>query len=49
MWMLQDLPATEGFKIGRRRLKGLMQRMRMGALYCRPRTAKPEHGPCSAN
>jgi putative transposase len=42
--MLRGLLAGEGCKIGRRHVKTLMKRMRIEALYRRPRTTKPEPG-----
>src|ERR1700751_1308653 len=42
--MLRGLLALQGCKIGRRHVKTLMQRMGIEALYCRPRTTKPEPG-----
>ena len=42
--MLRELLAAEGCKIGRRRVKTLMRRMGIEALYRRPRTTKPEPG-----
>jgi putative transposase len=42
--MLRGLLAAEGSKVGRRHVKTLMQRMRIEALYRRPRTTKPEPG-----
>ena len=42
--MLRGLLVAEGFKIGRRHVKTLMQRMGIEALYRRPRTTKPEPG-----
>jgi putative transposase len=42
--MLQGLLTSEGCKIGRRHVKTLMRRMRIEALYRRPRTTKPEPG-----
>ena len=42
--MLKGLLAAEGYKIGRRHVKTLMQRMGIEALYRRPRTTKPEPG-----
>ena len=42
--MLRGLLAAEGYKIGRRHVKTLMQRMGLEALYRRPRTTKPEPG-----
>jgi putative transposase len=42
--MLRGLLAAEGSKIGRRHVKTLMKRMRIEALYRRPRTTKPEPG-----
>ena len=42
--MLRGLLAAEGCKIGRRHVKTLMKRMRIEALYRRPRTTKPEPG-----
>jgi len=42
--MLRGLLAAEGYKIGRRHVKRLMQRMGIEALYRRPRTSKPEPG-----
>src|SRR4026208_2029534 len=43
--MLRGLLVAEGFKIGRRHVKTLMQRMGIEALYRRPRTTKTEAGP----
>ncbi|MGX1168835.1 putative transposase [Bradyrhizobium sp. USDA 372] len=43
--MLRDLLAAEACKIGRRHVKTLLRRMRIEALYRRPRTTKPEPGP----
>jgi len=40
--MLRGLLAGEGVKIGRRRVRTLMKRMGIEALYRRPRTTKPE-------
>jgi len=42
--MLRGLLALQGCKIGRRHVKTLMRRMRIEALYRRPRTTKPEPG-----
>src|ERR1700691_1371875 len=42
--MLRGLLVAEGCKIGRRHVKTLMQRIGVEALYCRPRTTKPEPG-----
>jgi putative transposase len=42
--MLRGLLAAEGCKIGRRRVKTLMKRMGIEALYRRPRTTQPEPG-----
>ena len=42
--MLRDLLAAEGCRIGRRRVKTMMRRMGIEALYRRPRTTKPEPG-----
>jgi putative transposase len=42
--MLRRLLATRGSKVGRRHIRTLMQRMRIEALYRRPRTTKPEPG-----
>jgi putative transposase len=42
--MLKGLLAAEGCEIGRRQVKTLMRRMGIEALYCRPRTTKPEPG-----
>ena len=42
--MLRGLLVAEGFKIGRRHVKTLMQRMGIEALYRRPRTTKSEPG-----
>lgn len=42
--MLRGLLAGEGIKIGRRRVRTLMKRMGIEALYRRPRTTKPEPG-----
>jgi len=42
--MLRGLLAFQGYKIGRRHVKTLMQRMGIEALYRRPRTTKPEPG-----
>jgi putative transposase len=42
--MLRGLLAAKGYKIGRRHVKTLMQRMGIEALYRRPRTTKPEPG-----
>ena len=42
--MLRGLLALQGYKIGRRHVKTLMQRMGIEALYRRPRTTKPEPG-----
>jgi putative transposase len=42
--MLRGLLAAEGSKVGRRRVKTLMRRMGIEALYRRPRTTKPEPG-----
>src|SRR5471030_3355318 len=42
--MLRGLLAAEGCKIGRRRVKTLMKRMGIEALYRRPCTTKPEPG-----
>jgi putative transposase len=42
--MLRGLLVAEGCKVGRRHVKTLMQRMGIEALYCRPRTTKPEPG-----
>ena len=42
--MLRGLLVAVGFKIGRRHVKTLMQRMGIEALYRRPRTTKPEPG-----
>ncbi len=42
--LLRDLLSAEGSKIGRRHVKTLMRRMGIEAIYCRPRTTKPEPG-----
>ena len=42
--MLRGLLAARGSKTGRRRVKTLMKRMGIEALYRRPRTTKPEPG-----
>jgi len=42
--MLRGLLVAEGCQIGRRHVKTLMRRMGIEALYCRPRTTKPEPG-----
>ena len=42
--MLRGLLAASGSKTGRRRVKTLMKRMGIEALYRRPRTTKPEPG-----
>ncbi len=42
--MLRGLLAAGGVKAGRRRVKTLMRRMGIEALYRRPRTTKPEPG-----
>ena len=42
--MLRGLLAGEGIKVGRRRVRTLMKRMGIEALYRRPRTTKPEPG-----
>ena len=42
--MLRRLLAAEGSQIGRRRVKTLMRRMGVEALYRKPRTTKPEPG-----
>ena len=42
--MLRGLLAGEGIKVGRRRVRTLMKRMGIEALYRRPRTTKPEAG-----
>ena len=42
--LLKGLLAAEGSQIGRRHVKTLMRRMRIEALYRRPRTTKPEPG-----
>jgi putative transposase len=42
--MLRGLLAGEGIKIGRRRVRSLMKRTGIEALYRRPRTTKPEPG-----
>jgi putative transposase len=42
--MLRGLLAAEGSKVGRRHVKTLMRRMRIEALYRRPRMTKPELG-----
>ena len=42
--MLQGLLVAEGYKIGRRHVKTLMQRMGIEAFYRRPRTTRPEPG-----
>jgi putative transposase len=42
--LLRDLLADEGSKVGRRHVATLMKRMGIEALYCRPRTTKPEPG-----
>jgi putative transposase len=42
--MLRRLLAARGSKAGRRHIRTLMQRMRIEALYRRPRTTKPEPG-----
>jgi len=42
--MLRGLLAAEGYRVGRRHVKTLMQRMGIEALYRRPRTTKPEPG-----
>src|SRR3954471_14680412 len=41
---VRDLLADEGSKVGRRHVATLMKRMGIEALYCRPRTTKPEPG-----
>ena len=43
--MLRGLLAAKGSKTGRRRIKTLMKRMGIEALYRRPRTTKPEPEP----
>jgi putative transposase len=42
--MLRGLLAADGIKVGRRRVRTLMKRMGIEALYRRPRTTKPEPG-----
>ena len=42
--LLRDLLAADGSKIGRRHVATLMKRMGIEAIYCRPRTTKPEPG-----
>jgi putative transposase len=42
--MLRRLLAINGSKVGRRRVRTLMQRMGIEALYRKPRTTKPEPG-----
>jgi putative transposase len=42
--MLSRLLAARGSKAGRRHVRTLMQRMGIAALYCHPRTTKPEPG-----
>jgi len=42
--MLRGLLAGEGIKVGRRRVRTMMKRMGIEALYRRPRTTKPEPG-----
>ena len=42
--MLRGLLAGEGINVGRRRVRTLMKRMGIEALYRRPRTTKPEPG-----
>ena len=42
--MLRGLLALQGCKVGRRHVKMLMWRMRIEALYRRPRTTRPEPG-----
>ena len=42
--MLRGLLAGDGIKVGRRRVRTLMKRMGIEALYRRPRTTKPEPG-----
>jgi putative transposase len=42
--MLRRLLAINGSKVGRRHVKTLMRRMGIEALYCKPRTTKPEPG-----
>ena len=42
--MLRRLLAADGRKVGRRHVTTLMQRMGIEALYCHPRTTKPEPG-----
>ena len=42
--MLRGLLAGEGIAIGRRRVRTMMRRMGIEALYRRPRTTKPEPG-----
>ena len=42
--MLRGLLVAEGYKVGRRHVKTLMQRMGIEALYRRPRTTKPAPG-----
>jgi putative transposase len=42
--LLRDLLTAEGSKVGRRHVATLMKRMGIEALYCRPRTTKPEPG-----
>ena len=41
---LRGLLVAEGCKISRRHVKTLLQRMGIEALYCHPRTTKPEPG-----
>jgi len=42
--MLRGLLAADGYRVGRRHVKTLVQRMGVEALYRRPRTTKPEPG-----
>ncbi|WP_153039330.1 IS3 family transposase, partial [Pseudovibrio axinellae] len=42
--MLQQLLKAEGFDIGRRRVRSLMKRMGIEAIYRRPNTSKPASG-----
>ena len=42
--MLQSFLVREGFEIGRLRVRTLMKRMGIEAIYCRPNTSKPAQG-----
>jgi len=42
--MLRDMLKAEGIEIGREKVRGMMKRMGIEALYRRPRTSKPAPG-----